>query len=89
MSGNSILAKLKNSANRPAIVGGNSKVEHFEVATYRGLIQGAQAMGQTEVASLLQENLAQEENTADMLEASMPELLQRAMQTESSQAASS
>lgn len=72
-----------------AINGSCSKVEHFEIATYRGLIAGAQMMGQTEVVQLLQENLTQEENTADLLEAGMPELLERAMQSASSQAASS
>jgi ferritin-like metal-binding protein YciE len=66
-----------------AINGSCSKVEHFEIATYRGLIAGAQMMGQTEVVRLLQENLTQEENTADLLEASMPELLERAMQNAS------
>lgn len=72
-----------------AITGSCSKVEHFEIATYRGLIAGAQMMGQTEVVSLLQQNLTQEENTADMLEASMPELLERAMQSASSKSAAS
>ena len=72
-----------------AINGSCSKVEHFEIATYRGLIAGAQVMGQTEVVKLLQENLTQEENTADLLEAGMPALLERAMLNASSQAASS
>lgn len=62
-----------------AINGSNFKVEHFEIATYRGLIAGAQMMGQTEVMQLLSENLQQEENTALALEASKPALLERAM----------
>lgn len=66
-----------------AINGSCSKVEHFEIATYRGLIMGAQAMGQDEVVQLLQENLTQEENTAQLLEAGMPVLLDKAMQSES------
>lgn len=70
-----------------AITGSCSKVEHFEIAAYRGLIAGAQAMGQTEVVRLLTENLQQEENTAQTLEASMPSLLEKAMQSASKSAA--
>lgn len=69
-----------------AIVGGCSKVEHYEIASYRGLIAGAEMMGQTEIVRLLSENLQQEENTAQKLEASMPELLQNAMRTATAKA---
>ena len=69
-----------------AIVGGCSKVEHYEIASYRGLIAGAEQMGQTEVARLLSENLQQEENTAQNLEMSMPTLLKQAVQTASKSA---
>ncbi len=71
-----------------AIAGGCSKVEHYEIACYRGLIAGAQLMGQTEIVSLLQENLQQEENTAQTLESNMPALLEKAMQTASKSATS-
>ena len=66
-----------------AIVGGCSKVEHYEIASYRGLIAGAEQMGQTEIVKLLSENLQQEETTAQNLEASMPTLLKQAIQTAS------
>lgn len=66
-----------------AIVGSCSKVEHYEIAAYRGLIAGAEQMGQTDAARLLRENLQQEENTAQTLESSMPALLKKAMQTAS------
>ncbi len=66
-----------------AIAGGCSKVEHYEIASYRGLIMGAEMMGQTEVVRLLTENLQQEENTATTLESNMPELLTKAMKTAS------
>jgi ferritin-like metal-binding protein YciE len=69
-----------------AIVGGCSKVEHYEIASYRGLIAGAEQMGQTEVVRLLSENLQQEENTAQNLEMSMPTLLKQAVQTASKSA---
>jgi ferritin-like metal-binding protein YciE len=64
-----------------AINGSCSKVEHYEIAAYRGLIAGADAMGQTDIARLLSENLRQEENTAQKLEMGMPALLQQAMKT--------
>ena len=71
-----------------AIVGSNSKVEHFEIACYRGLIASAQTMGETEVVRLLTENLQQEETTAQTLEANMPSLLEKAMTTASKSATS-
>ena len=63
------------------IAGAQAKVEHFEIACYRGLVTGAQQMGQDEeVVDLLQQNLLQEEETAQMVEQSAPQLLQKAMQ---------
>ena len=84
---------LKETSGVPALAdlainGGCSKVEHYEIASYRGLIAGAEQMGQTEVVRLLSENLQQEENTAQALESSMPALLQKAMQSASQSAAS-
>ena len=43
------------------ITAGAIKTEHLEIACYNGLIQKAQMMEQTEVATLLQQNLQQEE----------------------------
>lgn len=80
---------LEETADNPAIcdiaiVGAAAKVEHYEIASYRGLITAAQLMGQTDIMQLLQKNLQQEEQTAQKLEQSMPALIQKAM----SQAAS-
>jgi ferritin-like metal-binding protein YciE len=58
------------------LIGGQSKVEHFEIACYRGLIKGAEQMGQREVVQLLQQNLQQEEQTAQKLEQLLPQLLE-------------
>ena len=58
------------------------KVEHFEMGCYRGMVTGAQQMGQTQIVNLLNENLQQEEQTAQIAEQSAPELLQKAMQEE-------
>ncbi len=65
-----------------AIAGAADRVEHYEIAVYRGLITAASLMGQQEIVSLLQENLEQEESTAALIEQSAPTLLQKAMQAE-------
>lgn len=62
-----------------AIVSAVIKVEHFEMGSYRGLIAGAQQMGQQEVVSFLNENLQEEEQTAQIAEQSAPELIRKAM----------
>ena len=82
---------LKETQDTPAladlaITGGCSKVEHYEIASYRGLIAGAEQIGQTEVVRLLTENLQQEEKTAQTIESNMLALLQKAMQTASQSA---
>ena len=59
-----------------------SKVEHYEISSYRGLIEGAEMMGQKEIARLLQDNLKQEEQTAKKIEGSTKTLLQKAMQSQ-------
>ena len=63
-----------------AIVSAVIKVEHFEMGSYRGLVTGANLMGQTEVERLLRENMQQEEETARIAEQSAEELLSKAMQ---------
>jgi ferritin-like metal-binding protein YciE len=65
-----------------AIAGAAERVEHYEIASYRGLITAASLMGQQDIVSLLQQNLQQEESTAALIEQSTPTLLQKAMQEE-------
>lgn len=60
------------------IAGSLSRVEHYEIAAYRGLISGAELMGQNEVVSLLQRNLEQEESAAQLIEQNAPDLMQKA-----------
>jgi ferritin-like metal-binding protein YciE len=60
------------------IAGSASKVEHYEIATYRGLIEGAKLMGNKEVERLLAANLKQEEQTAQKVEQHTPKLLKEA-----------
>ncbi len=46
------------------------------------IIEGAQLMGQDRVVTPMQQNLQQEEKTAQLLESNAPKLLQKAMQSE-------
>jgi ferritin-like metal-binding protein YciE len=48
---------------------GAAKTEHYEIASYTGLIQMAKNLGETEVADLLKENLDQEKEMAKKVEA--------------------
>jgi len=63
------------------IDGAALRVEHYEIAAYTALIAGAQLMGQQQAVSLLQENLQQEQQTAQKLEQMATRLLQAAMQS--------
>ena len=58
------------------------KVEHFEMGSYRGMITGARLMGQSKVVDLLNANLGQEEEAAQIAEQSAQKLLQKAMEAE-------
>ncbi len=49
-------------------LGGASKTEHYEIASYTDLIQQATLMGQKQIAQLLQQNLQQEETMAKKVE---------------------
>lgn len=42
-------------------LGAAAKTEHYEIASYTGLIEKSQLMGQQQVTSLLQQNLQQEQ----------------------------
>ncbi len=42
------------------LTGAGARTEHYEIAAYEGLIATARAMGESTVATLLSENLAQE-----------------------------
>ncbi len=61
------------------------KVEHFEMGSYRGMITGARLMGQSKIVDLLNANLGQEEETAQIAEQSAEKLLQKAMEAEEPQ----
>ncbi len=69
---------LRDCAINSAVI----KVEHFEMGSYRVMLKGAQLMGHAEIAELLNQNLRQEEETAQTAEQSAPDLLQKARQAE-------
>ena len=58
-------------------LGSGLRVEHYEIAGYRSAIAVANALGETECATILKESLAEEENMAAFLEESAPALLQK------------
>lgn len=51
------------------------KVEHFEIASYTGLIALARQLGQDEVVQMLQQNLGGEEQMRTRIESDLPSLL--------------
>ena len=68
---------------RDCLIGSSlMKVEHYEIVSYRGLILGAQEMGNKEAVALLEQNLKQEEQTAAKLEQNAPKLLKQAVKSE-------
>ena len=59
------------------VVGGAAKTEHYEIAAYTGLIEKARAMGQTEAAQLLQQNLQEEQQMLQQVEQIAQQLTQQ------------
>jgi len=51
------------------LTGAGVRAEHYEIAAYSGLVTTAKALGETDVAQLLEENLRQEKATLEKLEA--------------------
>jgi ferritin-like metal-binding protein YciE len=54
--------------------------EHFEIACYRSLIAAAEEAGQTEIADLCSEILADEESMAAWLEEQIPDITRTVLQ---------
>jgi ferritin-like metal-binding protein YciE len=64
-----------------ALAMGATHVEHYEIATYEGLLVHAEVMGMEDLVALLQENLEQEQQTLGKLETAAVRLGQRAAST--------
>jgi ferritin-like metal-binding protein YciE len=60
------------------LAGGAAHTEHHEIATYEGLITLADALGEDDVVTLLEENLEQEQRTLKEVEAAIEQLAQEA-----------
>lgn len=67
--GESIIEETdKGTATRDVgIIMAAQKVEHYEIATYGGLVQLAKTLGQTQISDLLAETLAEEKETDELL----------------------
>jgi len=63
------------------LTGAGARTEHYEIAAYEGLITMAEAMGEDEVARLLNENLAQEQNALRKIQAIGKRLAQQGAAT--------
>ena len=50
------------------LTGAAARVEHYEIAAYRGLVESAKAMGEDSAARLLEQNLAQEHEALKLVE---------------------
>ncbi len=75
------IQEAQNEAVRDCVINAAViKVEHFEMGSYRNLLTGAQQTGRTGIAHLLNENMQQEEETAQTAEQSAPGLLKQAQQ---------
>lgn len=73
------LKEMGTDALRDAHIGGEAALmEHYEIGAYRGLIAQAEALGLSEVASLMKQNLQDEEKTVQQLESAAPMMLQKA-----------
>jgi ferritin-like metal-binding protein YciE len=51
------------------LTGAGARTEHYEIAAYEGLIVAAKAMGESEVAALLSQNLEQEKEALKLMSA--------------------
>lgn len=74
------LKLVDDSLNDHVIVAGVAGTEHHEIALYEGLITGAEALGEQDVAALLQENLESEQATLEKAKRMTQQLAQRAAQ---------
>jgi len=62
------------------IVGAASRVEHYEIAGYTAVIEMARALGEEEIADLLNQTLQEEEATRDKLMEKAQALIQSAVE---------
>lgn len=51
------------------LTGSAARVEHYEIAAYRALVESAKAVGEESAAKLLEQNLAEEQEALKLVEA--------------------
>jgi ferritin-like metal-binding protein YciE len=78
--GQSNLKMVDDALNDHVIISGVCETEHHEIAVYEGLIANAQAMGQQEVVTLLEQNLENEQATLQKAQQEGRRLAQNAAQ---------
>ncbi len=61
-------------------LGAAGKTEHYEIASYTGLIDKARAMGQSQVVSLLEDNLNEEQRMAQSVQQLHRQITSQVMQ---------
>jgi ferritin-like metal-binding protein YciE len=63
--GEKLVEKVDDELIDAVLLGAAAKTEHVEIAMYEGLISKAEAMGEDDIVSLLEENLEQEKHTLE------------------------
>jgi ferritin-like metal-binding protein YciE len=66
--GDKLMDKVDDELIDAVLLGAAAKTEHVEIAMYEGLITKAEAMGEDDIVSLLEENLEQEKHTLEEVE---------------------
>jgi ferritin-like metal-binding protein YciE len=63
--GEKMMGKVDDDLIDAVLLAAAAKTEHVEIAMYEGLITKAEAMGEEDIVSLLEENLEQEKHTLE------------------------
>ena len=63
--GEKLMERVDDELIDAVLLGAAAKTEHVEIAMYEGLITKAEAMGEDDIVSLLEENLEQEKHTLE------------------------
>ena len=71
-----MLGRVDDNLVDSILAGGAAHTEHHEIATYEGLITLAEALGEDDVVTLLEENLEQEQRTLKEIETVLARLTQ-------------
>jgi len=73
----SLFEKTDDELVDAVLVGGAAETEHLEISLYEDLLTQARAMGEQEVASLLEQNLQQEQNMLEQAKRASEQIAQQ------------